>query len=116
MLAKCLFDLERLKLVVVRRRRTVSVDVPDLIRSYPGVFECSLHYATRARARFIRHRQMKRIGARTVANDFSVDPRATFLCGFELFENHDSRALADNEAVTISFKWSRSVQGIVVVG
>src|SRR6185369_6343174 len=116
MLAESLFDRERLKLIVVRRRRAVRIDVTDLIGSDTCVPQTPLHDATRARAGFVGHCQVKRISAGAITDNLAVYPRATFLRGFELFENHDSRALADNKAVTISFKWPRSVERIVVVG
>src|SRR4029078_8602353 len=56
------------------------------------------------------------IGAGAITDDLSVNPRATFLRGFELFENQDSRALADNKTVAIALERSRGVQWIVVVG
>src|SRR5690349_8877971 len=106
MLAKRLLDRERFKLVVIRRRRSVRVDVTNLIRPDARVFERALHDASRARPGFVRHRKMECIRRRAVANQLSVDPSATSLRRLELFENHDPRALADHKTVAISLERS----------
>src|SRR5215204_1973006 len=99
-----LFDRERLELVVVRRRCSVSVDIPDLVRRDTGVFKRSLHDPSRARSGFIGHREMKRVSARSIADELSVNLRATSLRRLELFEDHDPRAFTDNETIAISLK------------
>ena len=95
-------------------RRSVSVDVIDLVRFNARVLECVRHYSNRAVAVLGRLRDMKCIARHSVAGDFSVDLSASRFCMLELFENQNACAFTDNEAVSINVERTARVFGIVI--
>src|SRR6186713_3050188 len=59
-------------------------------------------------------RGMVAVGVAAEADDLRVDSRATRLRMFELFEHERARALADDQAVTITVEGTWSLGGRVV--
>lgn len=60
--------------------------------------------------------QMMRISTRPVAYNFSVDLCASIPSVVELFQDHDPRALANDEAGAVAVEGSRSLSGDIVEG
>src|SRR5258706_878760 len=104
-LAENLFDRQRLKFIVIRRRSAVSVNVADLLGEKLGVFERTLHNADRTRTGFVRHRYMKRIAAHPITDDLGKNVGAARLREFKPFEYQYARAFADDETVTFKIEW-----------
>ena len=114
MLTKGISDRQRFKLVVVRRRRAMRINVIDLLGLNAGVFHRFLHNAPRAGTRLVRHRQVKRVGRHTIAHEHRVYFCAAALRMFELLKDHDPGAFADDKAIAVGVKRPRRMMGIVV--
>src|SRR5205085_2629748 len=114
MLVESLLDRVGLKLIVVRRRSAVRVDVADLIRLDATITHRHLHHAPRARSGLVGHRDVESVGGHAVTDQLGVNLCAARARKLQLFEDHDACALADDEAVAVALEWPRSMYGIVI--
>src|SRR6266542_3803970 len=104
MITESSFDGQRLKLIVIRCRSAVSVDVADLFRFNAGIRDRLLLQEGRSGTSFVWHRDMKSVGGHAIANNFCIDRRTSASRKFQLFKNHDAGAFADDETVPIPFE------------
>ena len=98
------------------RRRRMRVDVVHLCGLGARMPQRHLHRAQRAAPARQRRGQMMRIRARAIANELGVDVGAAVAGVVELLEDHDARALADDEAVAGLVEGAGGSGGVVVEG
>src|SRR6266545_5271114 len=114
MLAEGLPDGDCFEFVVVGCRGSMGVDVAHFLRLNPGIADRLLHHSDCARACFVGHGQMKGVRCHTVPDQFRVDSRAAPFGQFELFQDQNARAFADNKSIPVAFKRTGRVLRIVV--
>src|SRR5271157_3009500 len=114
MFAKGAFDGGRLNFVAQRGRSSVRVDIAYLFRLEARIAQGVAHHAEASIAVFGRLRNVIGVGTHAVADYFGDDPGASALGVFQLFQDEDSRALADYEPVAVLVPRPAGVMGIVV--
>src|SRR5271165_1308597 len=114
MFAKGALDGGRLNFVAQGRRSSVRVDIAHLVRFEARIAQGVAHHAEASIAVFGRLRNVIGVGAHTIADYFGDDPGASVLCVFQLFQDEDSRALADYEPVAVLVPGTAGVMGMVV--
>ena len=105
-----------LERVTERRRGGVRVEVVDLLGRDAGDLEGVLHGAVAAFAFGSHAGHVEGIGRQAVADDFGEDLCAAGFGELQIFEDEDSGAFADDEAVTILVEGARGVGGVVIAG
>src|ERR1051325_9967868 len=114
MFAEHLFDSGSFVSIVVLRRSPVRIDVVNVVGHKPGVFERQAHTAGRALAFRRRRGHMIGVAVGSISNHFGVDFRTAAQGTLALFDDQDSRALTDNEAIASLIKRSTGALGLVV--
>src|SRR6266404_4763676 len=114
LLAKNLLDRFCLADVAKTGRSGVGVDVIDVAGRDLRVIQRLLHGARRASAVFRRGGHVVGIRRKSVAGELTIYLRAAFLRVFELFDNGNARAFADDETVTVAIEWARRALRFVV--
>src|SRR4051812_21535377 len=94
-------ERERFAFVVQRRARAMRIDVVNITAVQSRIFERVLYGSCRAFAGFERRSHMVGVGGMPIALNFGVDMCAACLRVFEFFENENSSAFGDDEAVTV---------------
>src|SRR5262249_8812170 len=110
------FDSLGLEHVADWRRGTVGIDVIDVPRCELGVVDGVEHHAVAALAVFSRLGDMVRIGTHTVADDLGNNWSAAFLCVLQLFQDNNTRAFADHEAITLGIPRTAGLLRLVIAG
>jgi len=101
MVAEDLLDGQRLRFVVELRRRPVGVDVSHVLGPDARVGDGPPHDPDRAASVRRRGRDMERVGGRSVAQDFGIDPRAPGQGAPEILEDDDAGPFAHDEPVPL---------------
>src|SRR5205814_312629 len=114
LLAKDLFDRLRFADVAKTGRRGVGVNVIDVAGRDLRVIQRLLHGPRGASAVFRRGGHVVGIRRKSVAGELTINLRAALLRVFELFDNGNARALADDETVTVAIEWARRALRFVV--
>ncbi len=114
MIAEGALDGRGFQFVAQRSGGAVGVDVADLLRREAGVAEGVAHHAVATFASGRRLGDVVGIGAHAVADNFGDDRRAALPGEFQLFQNQNPRAFADDEAVAILVPGTAGAMGIVV--
>src|SRR6266436_6441555 len=112
--AKNFFDRLGFTDIAKTERSGVGVDVVDVVRRNLRVIERQLHGPRGASAVFRRRGHVVGVGGKSVAGELTIDLRAAFLPVFELFDNGNARAFADDETVTVAIEWARRALRFVV--
>ena len=84
--------------VVVGRRRSVCVDIVDVLRRQPSLFQCLTHCQIRTVRRLRRGRLVKRIAGVAISRQNRQRLMAVALRRLWCFEHHISRALSQVES------------------
>src|SRR5205823_7222071 len=92
----------------------VGVDVIDIAGRDLSVIERQLHGARGAAAVFRRRGHVVGVSRKSVAGQLTIDLRAALLGVFELFDNGNARALANDETVTVAIERARRALRLVV--
>src|SRR5437762_9556910 len=114
LLAKDLFDRLRFADVAKTGRRGVGVNVIGVAGRDLRVIQRQLHGPRGASAVFRRGGHVVGIRRKSVAGELTINLRAALLRVFELFDNGNARALADDETVTVAIEWARRALRFVV--
>src|SRR5438874_8626660 len=114
LLAKNLLDRFCLADVAKTGRSGVGVDVIDVAGRDLRVIQRLLHGARRASAVFRRGGHVVGIRRKSVAGELTINLRAALLRVFELFDNGNARAFADDETVAGAIEWARRALRFVV--
>src|SRR5260370_23578613 len=104
LLAKNLLDRSCFTDVAQSGGSGVSVDVIDVAWRNLCVIERQLHGARGAFAIFRRRGHVAGVRRKSVAGELTINLRAALLRMFELFDNGNARAFADDETVTIAIE------------
>src|SRR5437762_11348398 len=114
LLAKNLFDRFCFADVAQTGGSGVGVDVIDVAGRDLRVIQRLLHGPRGASAVFRRGGHVVGIRRKSVAGELTINLRAALLRVFELFDNGNARALADDETVPVEIEWARRALRFVV--
>ena len=107
---------QRFRRIVDRRGCAVRVDIVDARRCYPRLLQRHRHRSDRAVRFFRLAGEVIRVGREAVADQLGVNRGAALPGAVEVFEDHDPRALAHDEPVTILVEGPAGLQRLVVPG
>src|SRR6266436_3148378 len=112
--AKNFFDRLGFTDIAKTGRSGVGVDVVDVVRRNLRVIERQLHGPRGASAVFRRRGHVVGVGGKSITGELTIDLRAALLRVFELFDNGNARAFADDETVAVPIERARRALRFVV--
>src|SRR5690348_11198801 len=111
-----MFDRLSLEHVSKRSRSAMNVDVIHLLGSELRVAHRVQHDAIPALTFFARLGDVIGVGTPAVTNHFRHDRGSAPPGEFQLFENQNSRAFADDEAITVNVERTTCLFGTIIAG
>src|SRR6476620_12538020 len=114
MLPEHVFDRGGFVGVVVFSGSSVRVDIVHVVRRQRGIFERQPHAAGCALAFRRRRRPVVSVGLGSIPDYFSVDFCAASERTLALFNDQNSRALTNNEAIASFVKRSTGALGLLI--
>src|ERR1700722_16938506 len=114
MIAEDTLDRGGFDSIAQRSRRSVRVDVIDLIRLELGISKRIAHHTKGSVTILSRRRDVERIARHPITFDIRKNARAAALGVFQVFEHENPCAFADYESVARNIPRTAGVRRIVI--
>ena len=109
-----MFDGGRFGLIAQQRAGAVGVDIVDIGWVDLGVVDCLLHGARCADSFFVRLRDVRGVGAGSVADHLTIDSCSAAAGMFQFFEHEHPAPFGHHEAVAVAIEGPAGLLGLLV--
>mmetsp|Transcript_20236 Transcript_20236/g.44003 ORF Transcript_20236/g.44003 Transcript_20236/m.44003 type:complete len:443 (+) Transcript_20236:1318-2646(+) len=115
MLTKYRFECHRLKLIIVRRRRSMSIDIVNIRLIHATLINCHFHRSRQSPSLWRRCGNVVSIARGTISHHFAVNIRSSCQCTVQRLKHYHTGTLAHDEPTPIGIKGTRSPSWIIIV-